>query len=150
MQLNAALKDLFLFRFGKKKKKKMCLENKQKNPIFMPTIFLSVFFFIFWHAPMHHTIRISSNGQKFFFDLSFLRLTFFPIFIPLNKFIIVTVITVIMPYFYLLLCHRQITDKSQSVWHCGPLPCVLKRSGIIFNNHGSMHITMLHISRVIY
>ena len=128
----------------------MCLENKQKNPIFMPTIFLSVFFFIFWHAPMHHTIRISSNGQKFFFDLSFLRLTFFPIFIPLNKFIIVTVITVIMPYFYLLLCHRQITDKSQSVWHCGPLPCVLKRSGIIFNNHGSMHITMLHISRVIY
>ena len=149
MQLNAALKDLFLFRFGQKKKK--CVWKTSKKILYLcPQFFCLFFFFVFWHAPMHHTIRISSNGQKFFFDLSFLRLAFFPIFIPLNKFIIVTVLTVIMPYFYLLLCHRQITDKSQSVWHCGPLPCVLKRSGIIFNNHGSMHITMLHISRVIY
>ena len=84
----------------------------------MPAIFLSVFFRL---LVCNNASQDKTFKQKFFFDLCFLTLAFFIIFIPLNKFIIITIITVIMPYFYLLLCHRPTRDKSQSVWapgHC--------------------------------
>ena len=45
--------------------------------------------------------------------MRFLELSFFITIVPINKFIAVIVIIVIMSYFYLLLCYKPIRDKLQ-------------------------------------
>ena len=84
-------------------------------------------FLISWHAPIHHMIRMPSNGQKFFLNLCFLGNPFFITIISLNNLIIIIIIiiiiifTVIIPYFYLLLCHKPIRNMLQRekvIPHC--------------------------------
>ena len=57
-----------------------------------------------------------SNRQEFLFYWGFLGPPFLITIIQLNKPIIIAIMIVIMPYFYLLLCHKPISDVSQILW----------------------------------
>ena len=106
-----------------------------------------------------------------------LSLLFLITIVPFNKFIIIAILIVIMPYFYLLMCHKPIRDILQGrrflldsiVAHLLCLnvirdviqlpwvysialvhiPWVLKWSGIRWNAFGKLRITSLHISCVL-
>ena len=67
----------------------------------------------FRHAPIHHTIVKPGERRKFFFYSYILRVPFFVPIIPLNKFMIITILIVITSYFYLFFGNKPIRDIFQ-------------------------------------
>ena len=65
----------------------------QKSPCLCPQVF------IVKNTPISPSWWVPSNGQEFFFYFLFLYLTFLITIVPLNKFIIIAIIIVIMSYF---------------------------------------------------
>ena len=59
--------------------------------------FFCLFFLVFRHTSIHHTIRMPSNRQELFLNLCFRCLAFLITFIPLNKFITIMPIIVLVP-----------------------------------------------------
>ena len=84
----------------------------------------SLFFLVFRNTPIHHTIRMPSNEQKFFLNLCFLGLPFFIAIVPLNKFIIVA--------------------QSSSSSHIFACPCVTNQSGTYSKEEGSFLTALSH------
>ena len=50
---------------------------------------------VFWHAPIHHAIRMPGNGWKLLLNLCFLSLAFLMAFVPLDNLTIIAIFIVI-------------------------------------------------------
>ena len=90
-------------------------------------IILKTIIYYFHHLPsspdIHQSVTRSgcqAMGTSPSF-ICFLGLAFLIALVPLDKFIVIAIINIIMPYFYLLLCHKRIRDMPQIPWssaHC--------------------------------
>ena len=90
--------------------KSFCIRSPDtKRYMLIPTIFLSLFSHL--HKHTNPTTLMDANQKVgVLFYLCFMSPAFLITIVPLHKLIIITIVIVIMPYFYLLMCYKVIRN----------------------------------------